>query len=482
MGNETLNTVKGHGIKLGDVIMFHGMASDPTPSEQGTPVKFMGKVGTKYTLATIFGEIMTWQFGPSAKVWIDRPEHIVQVTARSMDNGDTVYVGQCEHGWQTGFHTSERDAHDVAAGHGTVECPLYVAPVAVEMTEDIGETGLVEVEFSPVKPSAKSAKPRRCPECGESTNGTHIHAGKGVKAATPEVAIPEIGTLVDTPNGSGVVESRYSDGAVNVVAGDGTGMSLGVFPADRVAPVAYRALIDYPTIAGYYWARHNGTHQVDAATSPVGFAGTDTWQLVKAGTTTTVSATITHVNGFRWRAKGCHFISRHLTPGWDGEPLAKAFERVTVYMAEVAAYAGNVIPGDPVDFSARMAVGERAHNGDSLSDLDTNRLITDRDMADQVSAAIRASGESDVAGTYDVDAIVAAIIEDCGRVDIDAVDNGLFWHFVARFHRAEIIMREQDAATDRAEAVSATIRPCIRAGLAKRKRKSTKRARARVGG
>ena len=59
--------------------------------------------------------------------------HGVQVEACTLDNGDTVYVGKCEHGWETGFHTTEGDAHDVAAGHGEVTRALYAPPVAVEV-------------------------------------------------------------------------------------------------------------------------------------------------------------------------------------------------------------------------------------------------------------------------------------------------------------------------------------------------------------
>src|SRR5688572_14671114 len=119
-GAHTLNTIKGHGLAVGDRFMFHGLASDPIPTVEGTRVE-LSKVGNKYMITTVTGEVMTWEFGPSAKVWADTTvSHHVTTEARTLDNGDTVHTGTCEHGWMTGFHTTEDDARAVAEGHGEV--------------------------------------------------------------------------------------------------------------------------------------------------------------------------------------------------------------------------------------------------------------------------------------------------------------------------------------------------------------------------
>jgi hypothetical protein len=124
-----VGTVKGHELAVGDSFNFHGMASDPIPTVEGTRVQ-LSKVGNKYMITTVYGEVMTWEFGATAKIWADTTvEHHVTTVARTLDNGDTVWTGRCEHGWMTGFHTSADDAQAVALGHGSVTRELYVAPV-----------------------------------------------------------------------------------------------------------------------------------------------------------------------------------------------------------------------------------------------------------------------------------------------------------------------------------------------------------------
>jgi hypothetical protein len=174
-GKVVLNTIKGHGLAVGDRFNFHGLASDPLPTVEGTRVE-IGKVGAKYMLTTVTGEVMTWEFGASAKVWADTTvDHHVTTEARTLDNGDTVHVGQCEHGWMTGFHTSEDDARDVATGHGEVSRPLYVAPAEPTVAEMIAV------------------------------------------AAAKDAGGLAVGDTVVTSNGVvGMVEARYSDGRVNV--------------------------------------------------------------------------------------------------------------------------------------------------------------------------------------------------------------------------------------------------------------------------
>jgi len=135
--NYQVGTVKAHGLNFGDTFLFHGMASDPTPTQEGTPVKFAGKIGTKYHLISVTGpEIMTWEFGPSAKIWADTTvKHLITTATRTLDNGDVVHTAECEHGWMTGFHLSTEDAYAVAEGHGEVSRELYVPPTpAVEIT------------------------------------------------------------------------------------------------------------------------------------------------------------------------------------------------------------------------------------------------------------------------------------------------------------------------------------------------------------
>lgn len=179
---HTLDTIKGHGLAVGARFTFHGMGADPIPTAEGTRVE-ISKVGAKYMLTTVTGDVHTWEFGPSAKVWADTSvSHHVTTDTRTLDNGDTVYVGQCEHGWMTGFHLTEADARDVATGHGEVSRPLYAAPVV-------------------------------------------------------PVEVPAIGTTVVTPDGIvGMVEARYSTGTVNVF-GIIACASVGTFHPDALAVI-----------------------------------------------------------------------------------------------------------------------------------------------------------------------------------------------------------------------------------------------------
>lgn len=91
-------TVKGHGFVEGQTIEFYGMGKD-LPSEQPTIVK-VGKLGNKYFLVTVEGEIMTWEFGTSASIWAapyypvkvgDRVEDVrAEVTYTVTEVGDTI--------------------------------------------------------------------------------------------------------------------------------------------------------------------------------------------------------------------------------------------------------------------------------------------------------------------------------------------------------------------------------------------------------
>lgn len=127
--NYELNTIKGHGLSVGDRFHFYGMGSDAIPTAEGTRVA-LEKCGNKYMIVTVTGDVHTWEFGTSAKVWADTTiKHEVTTDTRTMSNGDVVYVGKCEHGWETGFHTTDDDAYAVAEGHGEVSRPLYAATV-----------------------------------------------------------------------------------------------------------------------------------------------------------------------------------------------------------------------------------------------------------------------------------------------------------------------------------------------------------------
>lgn len=151
-GNVNVGTIKSHGLAVGDRFMFHGLASDPLPTVEGTRVE-IGKVGAKYMLTTVTGDVHTWEFGASAKVWADTTvTHHVTTEARTLDNGDTVYVGRCEHDWMTGYHVTEADAEAVAGGHGEVSRPLYVAP----SVEDTGGS-LADEKANPFWSSAPLA-------------------------------------------------------------------------------------------------------------------------------------------------------------------------------------------------------------------------------------------------------------------------------------------------------------------------------------
>jgi hypothetical protein len=53
--------------------------------------------------------------------------------------------------------------------------------------------------------------------------------------------------------------------------------------------------------------------------------------------------------------------------------------------------------------------------------------FTSRDLRDQIVTATDASD-----GEYDVDAILADILEQYGAVDIDSLDSGEFWAIVGK--------------------------------------------------
>lgn len=176
---HVLNTIKGHGLAVGDRVHFHGMGSDPLPTVEGTRVE-IGKVGAKYMLTTVTGEVMTWEFGASAKVWISTDvAHDVTTEARTLDNGDTVYVGQCEHGWMTGFHVTEADARDVATGHGEVSRPLYVADIIA---------GTDKTLIPPVDVFAEAMAEA---EADEDPEGTAVESAMGQIKTTGRVFVAE---------------------------------------------------------------------------------------------------------------------------------------------------------------------------------------------------------------------------------------------------------------------------------------------------
>lgn len=128
------NTIKGHGFAIGDRVDFYGLAkTGALPTAEPTRCK-LGKVGNKYMLTSITGELDTWEFGATAKLWaapVADDSDNVEVKETTLDNGDTVYTATCEHGWATGFYTVAEDATKVARGHGTVSLPMYEAPEPV---------------------------------------------------------------------------------------------------------------------------------------------------------------------------------------------------------------------------------------------------------------------------------------------------------------------------------------------------------------
>lgn len=341
--------------------------------------------------------------------------HGVQVEACTLDNGDTVYVGKCEHGWQTGFHTTEGDAHDVAAGHGEVTRALYAPPVAVEVippaltdeviaahgmdAADIAEYNVqrsADIE-SAVMTAQKAITDNRRVFVAEAHNF-------GGRAAFDALVASGWAYLVKDGDMSRYVRNVIKPGDVWSLAaiearaaaeqpireayiksqreheerhaelrseGMPTQASL-----PKVGDVVDMRTVDdpnqvsAPTIPGYYWARHNGHTSVENGPT---VRTTDAYQLIKDGTTCQVAATISHVSGFRWRPSGCVWINTGLSSGWDGVPLADAFARVQTYMQEVA----HVRATDPTNHHARMSAGDVARSGLPFISAHEVRLIAD---------------------------------------------------------------------------------------------------------
>jgi hypothetical protein len=91
MGEYSRNTIKGHGLKIGEDFDFYGMGEVPT--EEATRVKFAGKIGTMYHVITVNGEIMTWEFGPTRRIWAAKVD---TVTERVADMIEDVALGMAD--------------------------------------------------------------------------------------------------------------------------------------------------------------------------------------------------------------------------------------------------------------------------------------------------------------------------------------------------------------------------------------------------
>src|SRR5687767_8975149 len=218
MGNEQKATVKGHGLNVGDRFDFYGLATDAIPASEPTRVE-LGKVGNKYMITTVHGEVMTWEFGATAKIWADTSvKHAATVKARTLDNGDTVYVGRCdcERDWMTGFHTSETDAREVAMGHGSVSRPLYEAPKANPFK--VGDV----VSHRSMTATARPVKSTDGDQVTVEVFGRDFTASadtfKHATAETPALAedLPQCGQWIMWQGFSYMVEARYSDGRMNL--------------------------------------------------------------------------------------------------------------------------------------------------------------------------------------------------------------------------------------------------------------------------
>lgn len=91
MGDYTLNTVKGHGFAVGDQVNFYGMGNSEFPPAEEPSLCVLTKQGNKYVLtytATVKGDTITWEFGPAAKIWASKVE---TVAVSPVAQGQTVH-------------------------------------------------------------------------------------------------------------------------------------------------------------------------------------------------------------------------------------------------------------------------------------------------------------------------------------------------------------------------------------------------------
>lgn len=375
----TKATVKGHGYTVGDRVNFHGMGNDSIPATDPT-LCVLGKEGAKYTLTSVepnhLGKPWVWTFGAAASFWAS-PAEKVEITEHVSD-GITLYSGECAHGWTTGLYADRDDAIAVAAGHGEVSRPLYVAPETPELdvfAEAMAEAILEEVEVPESLPPHFTEVCQMCQEAPRThevrTDGSFIGsmstpsrpvfhvcaACHGKIMATAESTASGWPNVVavwveDSPNGVYPYRVTWVEPACRMF------LALTLEDAQeirrRVSPGYHRDINAYlviaepevpataedaiptntPDIPGYYWKRY--VIPGDSVTA------LSTYQLIADGSNgCQVAATVKYVKDGMWQATGCVWVSTGLTEGyWQGESLADAFAHVVQYMAWVSSVLG----------------------------------------------------------------------------------------------------------------------------------------------
>lgn len=283
---STKATVKGHGLAVDDMVNFHGMASDGFPSMEGTRC-ILGKDGTKYTLTSEemspAGTPWVWTFGAAAAFWASP----VEVIHMDTEHGPTAHSAGC--GVEVSDRYISRDRSKVTCG----DC------LSMPVSDDH--------DFE-----SHSRRPWQCRIC------KRVRAQHVAPVEVPQVVIPTV-EVPETPE-------------LDVFA-----EAMAEAELDELMEVAAMGKFSTPTntpdIAGYYWKRY--VIPGDSVTA------LSTYQLVQAGTTCQVAATVRYVKDGMWQATGCVWMSTGLTEGyWRGESLSDAFAHVAQYMTWVSSVLG----------------------------------------------------------------------------------------------------------------------------------------------
>lgn len=199
------DTVRGHGLVVGDQFDFYGMGNAGIPTEEGIRCQ-VGKVGNGYILTTVSGDLDTFEFGAASKIFgfkVDTGTHTVTVSEHGMGNA-VAYRAECSHGWQTGYHLTAQDATDVALGHGTVSRPLYEAPTAPVYTA-LNPAPYAQHKGHKMNLAGTHRGNRVCLDCGT--------IPVGIPDETPAVRdTPQVPTLTSAQTDAMIVFVDYPDG------------------------------------------------------------------------------------------------------------------------------------------------------------------------------------------------------------------------------------------------------------------------------
>jgi hypothetical protein len=506
-------TLKFHGLAVGSSFDFYGMGKD-TPCAEPTRVTWLGMLGNKAHIATTHGEVMTWEFGLSATVWADTSvTHAAQVEVKTLDNGDTVYVGRCDHGYATGFHTTESDASEVALGHGSVSRPLYEAPkmsvteafdrMQAVLTSIVGEipaestpvyvkssplgNGMVELtEDSGVKTLMTYAESKRLMVFSESDASTWTTLPAGYRwESNDNCGVGEEHLIA--PDGRDVSQERYD--AYN------DKVSVPVAVGDMVKDIV-KAETFTVTRADQWWIglRQVGTWRtgtsirtdafihamadgamVKLPAEPVKLPGS-------SAATISVGDMIKHYAGISNKVtdiRDDRAFLREMTSsrtesvltlvdlGWGMDnghytivPAESVkMERSTLALGPEAVYAKSATPGGPKRIEALTT--------------------TDRDMRDQVIRAL-----DGCEAEFDVPWIVDVLQRQFGTVPIDSIPAEDFWEIVRVHGSRDLKVGSAIVPALRllSEPRPVFIRQPIRTNLGRSKRKATRKQRARVKG